>query len=213
MEPSIYRKKWLDLKKKTCPKDELSGLARQIAFSFIDRYYQDGSFEPEYIDLLCEMATSFADMQSNNIAASALFQIIVEELCDDYEEMPVEIYSRLMSQVITYCRNVSAGTALDKRLTDFGISSFEELNHRSNFVHSRQYKYDIDKPPQKIILLSRVTIGADVAILSVIIQAWPESGVAFFNSLAYAILNPCYEKFFNKLLQSPAYCIKSLKLS
>lgn len=169
MEPSVYRDKWLGLKQNPRP-DELSRLSRQVAFSFIDRYYQNGSFEPEYIDLLCEMATSFSDMRLNNTAASALFEIIVEELCDDYEEMPVETYSRVMSQVITYCRSISAGKTLDKRLTDFGISSFEEINHRSNFIHSRQYKYDIEKPPEKIILLSRVTIGADVAILSVIIQ-------------------------------------------
>jgi len=170
MEPSIYRNKWLGLKQLSCPKDELSKLSRQIAFSFIDRYYQDGSFEPEYIDLLCEMATSFSDVQLNNTAASALFEIIVEELCDDYEEMPVEIYNRVMSQVITYCRNVPAGTALDKRLTDFGIHSFDDLYNRSNLIHSRNYSYDIEKPPEKIILLSRVTIGADVAILSVIVQ-------------------------------------------
>lgn len=170
MEPSIYRKKWLSLKKASCPKDGLSQLSRQVAFSFIDRYYQNGSYEPEYIDLLCEMATSFSDMQLNNRAASALFEIIVEKLCDDYEDMPVEIYSRLMSQVITYCRNVSAGTALDKRLTEFRISSFESLYHRANFIHSREYSCDIGKPPEKIILLSRVTIGADVAILSVMVQ-------------------------------------------
>jgi hypothetical protein len=125
-------------------------------------------------------------MRLNNIAASALFEIIVEELCDDYEEMPVETYSRVMSQVITYCRNVPAGTALDKRLTDFGISSFEELNHRSNYIHSREYKYDIEKPPEKIILLSRVTIGADVAILSVIIQRlaniFPQAEIVIIGS-------------------------------
>lgn len=185
MEPSVYRNKWLGLKQNPCP-DDMSRLSRQVAFSFIDRYYQDGSFEPEYIDLLCEMATSFSDLKLNNRAASALFEIIVEELCDDYEEMPVEIYSRVMSQVITYCRKVSAGTALDKRLTDFGISSFEELNHRSNFVHSREYKYDVERPPEKIILLSRVTIGADVAILSVIIQRlakiFPQAEIVIIGS-------------------------------
>ena len=170
MEPSIYRNKWLGLKKIACPEDELSRLSRQVAFSFVDRYYQNGSFEPEYIDLLCEMATSFSDMELNNRAASALFEIIVEKLCDDYEEMPVEIYSRLMSQVITYCRNVSAGKALDKRLTEFRISSFESLYHRANYIHTREYSWDIKKSPDKIILLSRVTIGADVAILSVMIQ-------------------------------------------
>ena len=170
MEPSIYRNKWIGLKKISCPKDELSRLSRQVAFSFVDRYYQNGSFEPEYIDLLCEMATSFSDMELNNRAASALFEIIVEKLCDDYEDMPVEIYSRLMSQVITYCRNIPAGKELDKRLAEFRVSSFESLYHRANFIHSREYSCDINKIPDKIILLSRVTIGADVAILSVMIQ-------------------------------------------
>jgi len=170
MEPSTYRNKWIDLKKISCSKDELSQLSRQVAFSFVDRYYQNGSFEPEYIDLLCEIATSFSDMELNNRAASALFEIIVEKLCDDYEDMPVEIYSRLMSQVITYCRNIPAGEELDKRLAEFRISSFESIYHRANFIHSREYSCDINKPPDKIILLSRVTIGADVAILSVMIQ-------------------------------------------
>lgn len=170
MEPYVYRNIWSNLKKDACPRDELFQLSRKVAFSFIDRFYQKGSFEPEYIDLLCEIATSFSDMELNNIAASALFEIIVEKLCDDYEDMPVEIYNRILSQVITYCRNIPSGEELDKRLAEFRISSFESLYHRANFIHSREYSWDINKPPDKIILLSRVTIGADVAILSVMIQ-------------------------------------------
>lgn len=170
MEPGVYRNMWSELRKVADPKEELSQLSRKIGFSFVDRFYQKGSFEPQYIDLLCEMATSFPDMELNNKAASALFEIIVEKLCDDYEDMPVEIYNRLMSQVITYCRNIPAGRELDKRLAEFRISSYESLYHRANFIHSREYGWDIDKPPDKIILLSRVTVGADVAILSVMIQ-------------------------------------------
>jgi len=170
MEPSVYRKKWTALKNAPCSEDALSQLARQVAFSFVDRYYQNGLYRAEYIDLLCEMATSFPDSELNNIASSALFEIIVEKLCDDYEEMPVEIYSRVMSQVISYCRNVYEGAELDGRLTDFGISTFDDLYSRANLVHSRKYTYSTAKPPKKIILLSRVTIGADVAILSVMIQ-------------------------------------------
>jgi ADP-heptose:LPS heptosyltransferase len=170
MEPGVYRNLWSNLRKVADPKDELSQLSRKVGFSFVDRFYQKGSFEPQYIDLLCEMATSFSDQELNNVAASALFEIIVEKLCDDYEDMPVEIYNRLMSQVITYCRKIPAGEKLDKRLTEFRISSCESLYHRANFIHSREYGWDIDKPPDKIILLSRVTIGADVAILSVMIQ-------------------------------------------
>jgi ADP-heptose:LPS heptosyltransferase len=170
MEPHIYRKQWLSLKKSPELKDSLHQLSRMAAFSFIDRYYQRSSYVPEYIDLLCEMATSFTQTELNNIAASALFEIIVEKICDDYEDMPVEVYSRIMSQIVTNCRNTPAGSTLDKRLSEFGIHSLEDIYNRAEFIHTRQYSYNISKPPKKIILLSRVTIGADVAILSVMVQ-------------------------------------------
>ncbi|MBN1974285.1 MAG: hypothetical protein JW787_11640 [Sedimentisphaerales bacterium] len=170
MEPSIYRKQWLDLKNSSSLREELHQLSRKIAFSFIDRYYQKGLYVPEYIDLICEMATSYEEPELNKITSSSLFEIVVEQICDDYEYMPVEIYTRVMSQVITFCRNTPAGESLDKKLSDFGIFTFEDIYSRSERVHSRKYSYDITKAPEKIILLSRVTIGADVAILSVMIQ-------------------------------------------
>jgi ADP-heptose:LPS heptosyltransferase len=170
MEPSAYRAKWRALKSSSTSPDELSQIARQVAHAFIDRYYQNGLYGAEYVELLCEMATSFPDPDLNNRASSALFGVIVEELCDDYEEMPVEIYSRVMSQVISYCRELPEGALLDKRLTDFGVTTYDRLFHRASLVHSRRYVYDAGKPPTKVILLSRVTIGADVAILSVMIQ-------------------------------------------
>lgn len=170
MEPSVYREKWLALKGSSLSPDGLSQLARQVAYSFLDRYYQNGLYRAEYIELLCEMATSFADAELNARASAALFGIIVEELCDDYEEMPVETYGRVMSEVISYCRKLPKGALLDGRLTDFGISTFDELYNRANLVHSRRYVCNAGKAPAKVILLSRVTIGADVAILSVMIQ-------------------------------------------
>jgi ADP-heptose:LPS heptosyltransferase len=170
MEPDVYRNIWSSLRTLSEPKEELTRLSRKVGFSFIDRFYQKGLFEPRYIDLLCEMATSFSDAELNNVAASALFEIIVEKLCDDYEDMPVEIYNRLMSQVVTYCRNIPAGRELDTKLTEFGISSFESILRRAALVHNGQYSRDISKRVDKIVLLSRVTIGADVAILSVLIQ-------------------------------------------
>jgi ADP-heptose:LPS heptosyltransferase len=170
MEPPVYREKWLTLKGGPPSPNELSQLAQQVAYSFIGRYYQSGLYKAEYIELLCEMATSFPDAELNNRVSSALFGIIVEQLCDDYEEMPVETYSQVMSQAISYCRKLVEGAPLDRRLTDFGISTFDELCRRANLVHSRRYIYGAGKSPAKVVLLSRVTIGADVAILSVMIQ-------------------------------------------
>lgn len=174
MEPSAYRKKWLALKNTSCSAEAVSQLARQVAFSFIDRYFQNAIYRAEYIDLLCEMATSLPDAQLSSAASSALFEIIVEDLCDNYEDMPVEIYCRVMSQVIDYCRNAPGGQKLDERLSGFGISTFEQLADRANLVHSRKFACDTARKPEKIIMLSRVTIGADVALLSVMVQRFLE---------------------------------------
>lgn len=170
MDPAIYRKKWLRLREGHPDADELHQLARQIAFSFVDKYFQSGKYVAEYIDLLCEMATSWPKPDLNAIASSALFEIVVEKLCDDFEDLPIEVYSRVMCQVISRCRTVPAGHGLDRQLAAFGITSFDQLHKRAIEAHTRQYRYAGGKELRKIILLSRVTIGADVAILSVMIQ-------------------------------------------
>jgi ADP-heptose:LPS heptosyltransferase len=170
MDPALYRKKWHKLRDGKTDLEELHHLARQIAFSFLDKHFQSGTYVPEYIDLLCQMATFPAKADPGNIASTALFEIVVEKLCDDFEDLPVEVYSRVMCQVISHCRTVPAGKGLHAKLTDFGIKSFEQLYQRAVSVHKRDYRCDVSKPPRRIILLSRVTIGADVAILSVMIQ-------------------------------------------
>ncbi len=170
MDPSIYQKKWHKLRDGKADPEELHHLSRQVAFSFIDKYFQSGTYVADYIDLLCEMGTFHSREEWNHIASSALFEVVVEKLCDDFEDLPVEVYSRVMCQVISYCRTVPAGKGLDARLSDFGIASFERLYKRAIGTHARDCRYRVGQAPGRIILLSRVTLGADVAIVSVIIQ-------------------------------------------
>jgi ADP-heptose:LPS heptosyltransferase len=170
MEPAIYKRKWLKLRQGGASTEDLQFLARQIASSFIDTYFQTGTHVGEYIDLLCEMATAELEGDLSQAASSALFEIVIEKLCDDFEDLPVEAYCRVMCQVISYCRTVPAGQPLDRQLTDFGITSASQLYERALDIHTRQRRYDGRKAPGKIVVLSRVTIGADVAILSVMIQ-------------------------------------------
>jgi ADP-heptose:LPS heptosyltransferase len=170
MDPAIYKKNWLRLRQGGASAEDMQSLARQIASSFIDTYFQTGTHVTEYIDLLCEMATADLMGELSHLASSALFEIVIEKLCDDFEDLPVEAYCRVMCQVISYCRTVPAGRALDQQLTNFGITSSSQLYERAMEIHSRQHRYDGREAPGKIILLSRVTIGADVAILSVMVQ-------------------------------------------
>ncbi|MHC4186401.1 MAG: hypothetical protein ACYSR4_10820 [Planctomycetota bacterium] len=91
-----------------------------------------------------------------------------------------------MSQVISYCRKLPAGRKLNRCLDDYGVTSFEKLFDRALKLHTQQFSYDPDKPVERAVLLSRVTIGADVAITSVIIQrllqVWPDADIVIIGS-------------------------------
>ncbi|MBN1360820.1 MAG: hypothetical protein JW993_09520 [Sedimentisphaerales bacterium] len=186
MEPTVYRQKWHKLRESKVDPGALQQLARQIAFSFVDRNFQRGLYEPAYIDLLCEMATFHSKPELDNIASSALFGLVVEKLCDDFEDLPVELYCRVMCQVIAYCRTMPAGQSLNATLTDFGLLSSDHLYQRAASTHTQQYRHDVAQAPVRIVLLSRVTIGADVAILSVMIQRltklFPEADIVVIGN-------------------------------
>jgi hypothetical protein len=161
MKPSVYRKQWIELRQAgALHADDLSHLAHRIAFSFLDHYIQRDFYEPEYIDLLCEMATFFTEADLRNIASSALFEIIVERLCDDFEDFRLEAYTRVMSQVISYCRRLPAGEKLNSCLDAYEVTSFEKLFERALKLHTQQFAYEANKPVERTVLLSRVTIGA-----------------------------------------------------
>jgi ADP-heptose:LPS heptosyltransferase len=170
MKPDFYRKRWMSLKEKPVEK-ELHRLARQIALSFLDRYFYNDHHDEEYIGLLCEMATFFDADTLNKAGASALFGIVVEGLCDDFEELQTEAYNKVMSQVVAFCRTRPVGTELATRLGDFELESYEDILGRIEQIRAgSDASRTLSPPPEKIFLLSRVTIGADVAITSILIQ-------------------------------------------
>jgi len=145
-------------------------LSQQIAYSFMDAYLKDCHYEADYIDLLCEMTTFSEDTDLNGIAARALFGIIIESLCDDFEDLQTETYNRVMAQVITYCRKLPGAQKLDRFLREFKIFSHDDLLARINRIRRDSKVLSGRRNVKKILLLSRVTIGADVAITGIIIQ-------------------------------------------
>ncbi|NLV25071.1 MAG: glycosyltransferase family 9 protein [Deltaproteobacteria bacterium] len=170
MKPAFYRRQW-DTLRQNPKREALDRLARQIALSFLDRYYFNDHHEAEYIRLLCEMATSFAGEELNKPGSAALFGIIVEGLCDDFEELQTEEYNRVISRVVDFCRHAPGGERLHRELGAFGLVTYDDLFKRIEGIRSRAAERVLLKtPPRRIILLSRVTIGADVAVTSVLVQ-------------------------------------------
>jgi ADP-heptose:LPS heptosyltransferase len=170
MRPEYYLNKWIPLKDSPDP-GEISSLAERIASTFVDRYFYNDEYNSKYVDMLCDMATCFSDSMLNQISAKVLFGTIVERLCDDFEELQTESYNRLMCQVITYVRKLPQGRDIDERLNMLTIETEEQLYQRIESIRlSPDQKFPTEYKPQKAIILSRVTIGADIAITSIICQ-------------------------------------------
>ncbi|MEN6308545.1 MAG: glycosyltransferase family 9 protein, partial [Anaerohalosphaeraceae bacterium] len=169
-------------------RNALSHLTKQVAGSFMDHYYQDSHYDEGYIDLLCEMAAFGPDAEWSKVVSSAFFSTIIEELCDDYEDFQFETYNRVMSQVISYYRNLPAAQKLDQYLHQFHLGSADELFRRANRIHARNFHFHADtKTVKQIYLLSRITVGADIAIVSVMIQRlsvlFPDAQIILLGSL------------------------------
>ena len=185
MKSSFYRKTWSELSEKSPQMPELIRLSRQVAYSFLDYYLKDCRYEEGFIDLLCRMSTFSDDPALNKPAAVALFGIIIESLCDDFEELQTETYNRVMTQVISFCRSIPAGKELDKTLNEFGVFNSNCLIERISKIRSNGLILSKEKKIKKILLLSRITIGADVAVTSVIIQrfakVFPEAEIVLMG--------------------------------
>ena len=140
----------------------------------MDSYLKDCHYEDDYIDLLCEMTTFSEDTDLTGIAARSLFRIIIESLCDDFEDLQTETYNRVMAQLITFCRKLPSGQDLDRCLKDFEIFNRDDLLNRIKTIRGNGKRLVRQRDVKKILLLSRVTIGADVAVTSIIIQRLAE---------------------------------------
>ena len=94
----------------------------------------------------------------------ALFGILVEGLADRFEPALCDAYARLFSQAL------AAETGLDAAA----------LLARYEFVRQARRIYF---EPDRVSVLSRVTLGADVAVTSVLLAAakdrFPDAGIVF----------------------------------
>ncbi|MCB1665648.1 MAG: hypothetical protein KDI28_07685 [Pseudomonadales bacterium] len=186
MRPAYYREQWTLIKPAPTP-EQLRSLAQRVASIFIDRYFYSDEYNAEYIELLCEMATCFEDPSLNQIAARTLFGTIVERLCDDFEELQTETYNRLICQVASSLRALPGGARLDTQLNAFHMHAEEQLYQRIESMRlSPDAPLPADMRPRRVLVLSRVTIGADVAVTSVICQRlqqqYPEAEVVVLGN-------------------------------
>jgi len=170
MPTALYQRSWESLSNDGAGEDRFFHLARQIALSFIDQCYYNDHYARKHVDLLCDIAVGLGSEAARAGGTAALFGVLIEQLCDDYEDFQPETYARVMSQVIARCFDLPEGSQLRQSLRRFRIESEEDLHRRALHIRKRPNHWPDRNAVDRVYILSRVTIGADVAITSVLVQ-------------------------------------------
>ncbi len=147
--------------------------ARDLAaesFDLLDKGGEDDASRAfELIEALCHLATS-SNPEEARAGADALFGDLVEGLADRFEPRLCDAYVELFSRVIDFCRRLPRGAELDRRLRAFGLDDRRALLDRADRVR-RPKPFALSRAAalRKILVLSRVTLGADIAVTSVVL--------------------------------------------
>lgn len=140
----------------------------QLVSEFLSEYRASGSYLRSHIARLAELASS-----DDELATKALFATLVETLADSFEPAAVTLYNRAFAQIIQVCRQNPAALMLNERLKSLGFQTEESLIARAESLRTVSPHAPIREPVRRLtraIVLSRVTLGADVAITSVILE-------------------------------------------
>lgn len=102
-------------------------------------------------------------------ASQALFRELAEGLSDRFEPALCDVYAALFSEVVNRVHSDLQAAAL-----------------RARYDRVRRARHFSGQPPAKVFVLSRVTLGADVAITSVLLDAarkrFPQAEIYFVGS-------------------------------
>lgn len=128
-----------------------------------------GTYPRDDIDHLAALVLSKDETVA--IASSrALFRSLVEPLSDAFEPADVSLYNRVFTQIVEACRRTERGRALDQQLSSFHLPNEASLLLRVERLRRTQ-RCAIDLGGvRRVLVLSRVTLGADLAVTSVILE-------------------------------------------
>ncbi|MGI8958767.1 MAG: glycosyltransferase family 9 protein [Bryobacteraceae bacterium] len=142
--------------------------ASELAQEILDSCLNDGTWPARTLDTLIERALDEDDEFLARAATRALFGIIIERLGDLFEPSLCDVYARLFSHVIS--RAVPEYDAHDLVL---------------RYGRVRQVRRFMGGQVRRVFVLSRVTLGADVAVTSMALaaakQRFPEAEILFIG--------------------------------
>ncbi len=162
--------------------------AEEISKDFMQRLTPGNGDDADFriIDILCEMALYACNASARKAAVNALYKNIVEPLCDDFTTIGVRLCNLVLLRMIDFIRKKKEGNNLELLLNQLGYSKQKLLLERYETIHqniciSEEKKEKI----RKVIILSRVTVGADVAITSIMVhrlsRSFPQADIIVYG--------------------------------
>ncbi len=136
------------------------------------------------LDYLADSADA-DDSERCSAGIKAIFAGLVETLNDSLRADYRRAYSRFFARIIY--RVAAQHPDLHQQLTAFGLHTADDLYQRHNqLIHTpADTLTTIPKTAQRIIILSRVTIGADILLSSVVMQRcrqrWPNAEIVLIG--------------------------------
>src|SRR5262249_1027263 len=132
--------------------------ARRAADLIIDFHRKQGGSLRDAVTLLCEI-TADENRDVARAGVRVLFPALIERLNDSFAPAFYDLYDRIFAQVIDFYRRLPHARDFDETLRGFGLISESDLLARKSAI-----RLSASRPQsaiRKVLLLSRVTIGAD----------------------------------------------------
>ena len=164
---------------------EISSFANRAVNYFFQYHSLTGLILRDAIEILCEI-NSHSDPDVSQLGLQALFPNLIEKLNDSFDPALCEVYDRVFAQIISFFRLLPDMNAFDETLSKFHLLDEESLFIRKRKLVSETHSLSNELPLKKILFLSRVTIGADVAITSVLMahlkKVFPDAELVVLGS-------------------------------
>ena len=146
-------------------------LAAEAGSAFLNDYQERGEYLRDAIALLSEIAT-LEEPCLSEAGQRATFPLLVESLSDSFDPAYCDLYDRAFAQMIAACRRLPPAQDFDRALRRFGLDSEQDLIERKARLRKRPPMLDAEEQRRvrRVLIFSRVTLGADVAITSVVLQ-------------------------------------------
>ena len=130
----------------------------------------DGAAWETAVDELAALAID-ADPQVASAGSRVFFRDVVEAIADRFEPDLCDLYVRLFCRTITASRKAPDLLSVDRLLQSFRLTTEEELLSRAHRVRRpsafEDGRHDVVR---KVLVPSRVTLGADIAVTSVVLR-------------------------------------------